>query len=293
CPRGEGTRQARAGWPALRLQPRRPERHGAALRVEAPGGDVFRWVGGAGRRRAARRRGVAALAAAARSHRRADQKSPEGRRVMTLLLELAIKTSIPLAAGLLAALALRKRSAAVRHWVLAAALVCGAGAPVLARLAPSWTLPGLAATAAERRASVDVSFGRLQHSGADAAPSPTMPAVQSPLPARVAMAVVPLWLGGAALNLLVLLVGMSRLSRLRLSPAPLAGSRGAEALRHLAAAFQLRRPIALIRGARPAVIVTWGFLRPKVLLPADADAWPRQRLEVVLAPECGPIAGSG
>ena len=211
---------------------------------------------------------------------------------MTLLLELAIKTSVPLAAGLLAALALRKRSAAVRHWVLAAALVCGAGAPVLARLAPSWTLPGLAATAAERRASVDVSFGRLQHSGADAAPSPTMPAVQSPLPARVAMAVVPLWLGGAALNLLVLLVGMSRLSRLRWSPAPLAGSRVAEALQHLAAAFQLRRPIALIRGARPAVIVTWGFLRPKVLLPADADAWPRQRLEVVLAHECAHIARS-
>ena len=50
-----------------------------------------------------------------------------------------------------------------------------------------------------------------------------------------------------------------------------------------------RRPVALVRSARPAVIVTWGVVRPEVVLPADVDAWPRERLDVVLAHEIAHI----
>ena len=57
---------------------------------------------------------------------------------MSLLLESTIKMSLVLLAPLVATSFLRGHSAAVRHWVLAAALLCAAAAPVLDPLVPSW-----------------------------------------------------------------------------------------------------------------------------------------------------------
>ena len=49
---------------------------------------------------------------------------------MTLLVDLVLDTSVILLLGLLAIPLLRRRSAAVRHWVLATALCCAALAPL-------------------------------------------------------------------------------------------------------------------------------------------------------------------
>jgi len=200
-----------------------------------------------------------------------------------------VKTSLILALGMLAALALRRRSAAVRHWMLAAALICASTAPIVGRLTPSWTLPAPSAPVAARGPDVDVSFTALAPPGAPIEPAPRIPAswLVRDLMER---AIVPIWLCGAALNLLVLVIGMSRLPRLRSPHAPLENPAITESLQRVASTFGVRRPIELVCSSRPAVIVTWGALRPKVVLPADVHGWPRERLDVVLAHEVAHIA---
>jgi beta-lactamase regulating signal transducer with metallopeptidase domain len=209
---------------------------------------------------------------------------------MTALMELTVKTSLILALGMLAALALHRRSAAVRHWILAAALICAAVAPMIGRFAPSWTLAAFSAPIAARAPAVDVSFAPIGGPGAPAAPaSPASAPRASAVRDLAAALILPLWLTGALANVFVLVIGMSRLTRLQSSAAPLDGGTIAESLERVSAMFGLRRHVALVRSARRAVIVTWGVVRPKVVLPADVDAWPRERLDVVLAHEIAHI----
>ncbi len=60
---------------------------------------------------------------------------------MSFLLETAIKISLVTGLGLVAVMLLRRGSAALRHWMLAAALLTALATPLLTRLAPSWSLP--------------------------------------------------------------------------------------------------------------------------------------------------------
>ncbi|PYQ77744.1 MAG: hypothetical protein DMG01_13845, partial [Acidobacteria bacterium] len=57
---------------------------------------------------------------------------------MSLLIESAIKVSLIVVVALAVASLMRTRSASLRHWVLAAAIVCAALAPAAARIAPAW-----------------------------------------------------------------------------------------------------------------------------------------------------------
>ena len=69
---------------------------------------------------------------------------------MTVLIETAIKISLVVALGLLAAALLRRGSAAQRHWMLAASMAAALATPLMMGLAPSWSLP-VAAVDARRQ----------------------------------------------------------------------------------------------------------------------------------------------
>ena len=60
---------------------------------------------------------------------------------MSLLLDLIVKPSIVLVLALAAMPLLRQRSAALRHAVLAAALLCAAAVPFAGPLVPAWHVP--------------------------------------------------------------------------------------------------------------------------------------------------------
>jgi len=57
----------------------------------------------------------------------------------------------------------------------------------------------------------------------------------------------------------------------------------------LAHAVGVDRPIIVLESRDPALVVTWGAARPKILLPAVARSWPDDRLRIVLRHELAHI----
>ena len=74
-----------------------------------------------------------------------------------------MKISLIVLGGLAASFFLRHRSAALRHWVLAAAITCAAAVPLIEAIVPAWRLP-IAAPAA-----FEPYVEEAQHSGSDRA----------------------------------------------------------------------------------------------------------------------------
>ena len=55
--------------------------------------------------------------------------------------------------------------------------------------------------------------------------------------------------------------------------------------RALAAELGLSPRLVFLRSRRAAMPMAWGIFRPSVLMPADADTWPAERLRIVLLHE--------
>src|SRR5687768_6729246 len=53
--------------------------------------------------------------------------------------------------------------------------------------------------------------------------------------------------------------------------------------------LQISTPVRIAVTDHPALLVTWGVLNPVILLPAGANSWPADRIEVVLAHEMAHI----
>jgi len=201
------------------------------------------------------------------------------------LIALTLKTSLVLGLGMLAEVAVRRRSAAVRHWILTLALFCAAAVPVIGGLTPSWSMPTFPVPASERRPDVDVSFSPVAPpTSGSVAPVQHADGGRSVIRAQVLW----IWLIGGAIHLSLLAIGLLRLRHLRSASSSFVSAVAAR-VEHVAAIFGLRRRIVLVRSARGAPIVTWGAVRPKIVLPADAGTWPRARLDVVLAHEIAHI----
>ena len=204
------------------------------------------------------------------------------------------------------ATALRKKSAAARHlvwtWAMAGCLVL----PPVSFGLPSWwwsILPdGVNLLSPREKAPAvltqDGQAGDPTYSGEDRAVSTTRatlpasavhndPATAS-LPSRIAPSPtwwpMALWMTGTLVIPVVQLVGwLSLLSLVRSADPPEAGGWGKMA-RELARQLGLRR-VRFLRSDRVLNPMTWGWLRPVVLLPAALDGWPTERLRTVLLHE--------
>src|SRR4029077_12650214 len=137
--RGKGARAPRNRRTQVRLHSSRAPSHGAEIRFEAPGRDILRWLRRASGCSAARRGGRAPVRHRTRTDRGADREGPKGGAPMTpLLVDSTLRVSAVICLAFVAVLILRRRSAAMRHWVLAAALICAILMPALQRTAPQW-----------------------------------------------------------------------------------------------------------------------------------------------------------
>ena len=204
---------------------------------------------------------------------------------MSVLLETAIKISLVVALGLLAAATLHRRSAALRHWILAASMAAALATPLLMQMAPSWRLP-----VSRQLQSIDQTSGRPPTSRRE--PRITMSVDAEPEQRSFPSAAIDLdavlfaiWIAGVVLNLAGLLIGFWRLQRTAARATIVRDGPWVDTVRQLSEHFGLRAPVTLLQSDRPALLVTWGVLAPKVMLPIDAASWDVERIRVVLAHE--------
>ena len=200
-----------------------------------------------------------------------------------------IKVSLIVLLGLATTSLLRKRSAAVRHWVLAAAIVCAAATPLFERVVPVWHLPVSSSLFGRRVAPLAIFIPVHEREVAD--PSDGVQQTRFvPVQAATALRTLgPIWLAGFAISLSLLLVGFARLAWLASRSQRVVNETWTEIAATLSRRFGLRRPVVLLQSDHPTLLVTWGLHQPKVILPDEARGWPEDRVRIVLAHELAHI----
>jgi TonB family protein len=202
---------------------------------------------------------------------------------LAILTGAAIKGTAILAVAYVAALALRKRSAAARHLVWTAAAAALLALPLLSVVLPALRVP-IRSAGAIALFQAD-SLGRAGGSSTGRNAASRFPAASGPSIAPMAdwrPWVVGLWAAGAATGMLQMFWAAALLWRLRCN---------SRAFGELGAAFSLcdaldiGHPVEILESAHATMPMTSGVLRPTVFLPAGADEWSPGRLRVVLLHE--------
>jgi TonB family protein len=204
-----------------------------------------------------------------------------------LLLDASARLSVLLIAALGATACMRRRSAAMRHWVLSTAIVCAAAAPLLGVIVPSWPVPfgsvrPLAALAPEPgvgTANTAASAGTARNAASNSASGVTA------LPL-----IVLIWACGTGIGALMLTTGLGRLAWISRNSRPILSGRWNDLARDLSLRLGVERAVRLLQSDHPTLLVTWGIHRPTVILPASAADWPDDRARIVLAHEMAHIA---
>jgi beta-lactamase regulating signal transducer with metallopeptidase domain len=209
---------------------------------------------------------------------------------MIEVLVATIKASVIVVAALAATRVMRGRSAALRHSVLAAAVACAATMPLLGLIIPSWHVDlGIGSTVAAPTATSDTRGTAISASLTDGNETQTVITFEGPNgnPARPsgANALVLVWIAGLAAGLGLLIVGVCRLRWLESRSRRVVAGQWARIAEDVARRQGLARPPILLESDRPALLVTWGVRRPRIILPAAARTWTDDRIGVVLAHE--------
>lgn len=192
------------------------------------------------------------------------------------LFTAAVKATLLFSAACLLSLALRRASSAVRYFVWTCTLVGALAIPPLSLLV-RWDVPVTSAIM-----NVPAAYVAIPRP-AESAP---LPPVRSEGALRPAPSwILPLWLCGMALVLTRLALGHVRV---------LLSLRRAERLRHPAwmklvaetsSRIGLRRRVDLRRSDETDIPLSYGLLRPVVLLPGGSEEWTTDRRRVVLTHE--------
>ncbi|HET7462217.1 MAG TPA: HEAT repeat domain-containing protein [Longimicrobium sp.] len=239
-----------------------------------------------------------------------------------VLPELFLKATLVLATAGLLSRALRRASASARHLVWAVAItgvVALAFSPLLPRRVPilpplgaapavdAWTATPAPSASDGRtpaaqpsvsgpaRTQTPVAASERQPTPApDAATPPASSWTKTPAPAAHApvdwtRALLGIWVLGAGVLLLRLLIGMGTVMWLARVGEREADEGWVVLADRLTRAYSLPA-IRLIRSRWTEMPMTWGVLRPIVLLPMNADEWPLERREAVLTHELAHVA---
>jgi TonB family protein len=200
---------------------------------------------------------------------------------MMLLTDLALRSSVILAIGLLANAALARRSAALRHFALAATIFAAAAVVPLSLWVPEWTVPIASQTPTD-------SPGPATGATAAVIAVEDTP-VESTSPVDLASMVAAIWAAGSVVSGVFLFVGIWRLWRTARRAHVLIDARWTSIAREVAESHGLWRPIELLLTDESDLLATWGLLRPRVLLPPHAREWSEDRIRIVLCHELAHI----
>ena len=198
---------------------------------------------------------------------------------MTPIIGLAIRSALMLAIGLLLSACLAKRSAALRHRVLAASLLAAVLVIPFSLTLPGWNIL-LPAPPLNASPAVTTTIA-VEPQPARPMPPPPHPSAISPL--------VLLWLAGVVVAAAALTAGLVRVSRVAGRASRIEDPRWLEILHAVAERYGLSRRVAVLLTDSPDMLATWGIVRPHVLLPRHARDWTLERVHVVLCHELAHI----
>jgi len=219
--------------------------------------------------------------------------------MIAILADAFVKATVLLVLAAIVTLCLRRSPASLRHLVWS--LACGGvlALPLASALLPDWRVAGWP------RLDVPVAFDATQVAGVQARrapPSAPASAVREPA-ATVRSATVdaapmrwrlgpdwtafvfPVWLGGVAVVLVLLGIGMARIFWLDRVTEPMRDEGWLILAEELSLELGVTRHVRLLQARGPAMPMTWGIRRPAILLPAEADAWTAERRRDVLLHE--------
>ena len=213
------------------------------------------------------------------------------------LIDMVGKATVLLACAAILTALLRRSTAASRHFVWACALLAALALPVLSFALPRWQIPVVtlaapSAAVAQSPSAIDAESARLadamrarlqsrSSAAKTATPAPSAtPFARFSWPAVIAC----LWIAGAVLILARLALGIAAVQWMSRRTRPAIDAPWLPLAREIAAQLGLTR-VTFRRSEQSAMPMAWGVLRPTVLMPADADAWPPERLRIVLLHE--------
>jgi beta-lactamase regulating signal transducer with metallopeptidase domain len=186
------------------------------------------------------------------------------------LLDLAAKGTALLMGGILAAKALRGATASTRHLVLGVTFGCLLALPLLQPVVPSWEIAVLPAVS-DLPGSLYLEGQPVDASEATSQPA-TPPALRRGLWATGALLLLG-WTVGFAAVLLYFGFGSTHLHRISRRARRVTNADWLEAASAARRRLHLQRSIRLVQSEEVVVPMTWGALRPTILLPATADSW--------------------
>jgi TonB family protein len=203
---------------------------------------------------------------------------------VTFLLDSTLKVTLVIAVGLTLARLLSRRSAALRHWVLTVTILCALATPLLERVVPAWGSSASLTTASHRttgptyvqRPPVDpLVFTESVEA------MPGAPQAESWLNILLARA----WLFGVAASILVLMAGFARLGWLAARAERITSGPWLRITREVETEYDLGRQAQVLQSEHPTLLVTWGLLRPRIMIPSAALQWSEHRIRIVLRHE--------
>ena len=230
------------------------------------------------------------------------------------VLDLALKGTLVLGLGLAAVRALAGTPAAVRHALLVATVAAAAVLPALTVALPDWNVPLLAerdgaVAAAPTRAPMSgsstpavasptagsaarpsaVADEALADPGHRAGPTPAMRDLSLP-PSRAAeypwlRALLAAWGTGALFVLARFAIDSTRTRALVRDAVQAPDGMHARLAARIAERMGVQRRVRVLFSEGLSVPVTWGILRPVVVMPLEAWEWPSERIRIVLLHE--------
>lgn len=244
-------------------------------------------------------------------------------REMPHLADATLKGSCIVLAAWLLTLLLRRRSAAMRYGVWLLALCSFVAIPAASLVLPQWrVLPGIETALTVNNASTPARAERTSNAGpvvvphtTDAAQLPLVaadvqtfdhappPAISNPvasgstLPtsqsggalATLSTALLTngtfVWVAGLCVLLLPVPISYLRLRRLEARATAKTDSVWQQLVSDCARRIGLRRPVKLFESSDCSMPMTWGLLRPRILLPSAVSGWSIERRQAVLLHE--------
>lgn len=212
--------------------------------------------------------------------------SPE--LALSFLFGCTFKATLFMALTAGAAYALRRYSAAVRHHVWTLGIVGSLTLPLLTLLLPSWHSTALGNAAKlwgpAHAAAQNPAFPKLPGMTIDAATA-------SPFSGQLSKLTLLLWLLGALFVMLQLVGALVRLAWVSARSTPVVGDDWGQMVLGFCKPLGIVRRVQLLQCADTwSMPLTWGVVRPRIVLPAGAKEWSPDRRRVVLSHELAHIA---